>query len=115
MTIPANGWIAWSDPIGYIQRVENLTTGRKGDIMKTSQVFVLLGWLLASGVVSTSDVKAADLQYDSRARVVRTSCGWRHTCCPDRYSCSSLYGAYGPYGGAAYWSRYTYGGWGYIR
>jgi hypothetical protein len=88
---------------------------RVGDIMKTSQVFVLLGWLLASGVVS--DVKAADLQYDSRARVVTRSagCGWRYTCCPDRYSCSSLYGAYGPYGGAAYWSRYTYGGWAYIR
>jgi hypothetical protein len=33
--------------------------------------------------------------------------------CPDRYSCYSLYGAYGPYGGAAYWSRYSYGGWGY--
>lgn len=33
--------------------------------------------------------------------------------CPDRYSCSSLYGAYGPFGGASYWSRYTYDGWGY--
>jgi hypothetical protein len=114
MTIPANGWIVWRDPIGYTQRVENLAAV-KGHIMKTTQVFVLLGWLFASGVVSTSDVKAADLQYDGRARVVRTGCGWRHTCCPDRYSCSSLYGAYGPYGGAAYWSRYTYGGWGYIR
>ena len=31
--------------------------------------------------------------------------------CPDRYSCWSLYGAYGPYGGAAYWSRYSYEGW----
>jgi len=116
MTIPANGWIVWRDPIGYTQRVENLAAV-KGDIMKTTQIFVLLGWLLASGVVSTSDVKAADLQYDSGARVVTRSagCGWRHNCCPDRYSCSSLYGAYGPYGGAAYWSRYTYGGWGYIR
>jgi hypothetical protein len=33
--------------------------------------------------------------------------------CPDRFSCFSLYGAYGPYGGAAYWSRYAYGGYGY--
>lgn len=31
--------------------------------------------------------------------------------CPDPYSCSSLYGAYGPYGGAAYMTRYTYSGW----
>ena len=31
--------------------------------------------------------------------------------CPDPYSCSPLYGAYGPYGGAAYWTRYTYAGW----
>jgi hypothetical protein len=85
--------------------------------MKTTQVFIFLACLVASGVVSTSDLVAADVQYDSRARVVTRSagCGWRHTCCPDRYSCSSLYGAYGPYGGAAYWTRYTYGGWAYIR
>jgi hypothetical protein len=25
--------------------------------------------------------------------------------------CYSLYGRYGPYGGSAYWSRFTYGGW----
>jgi len=30
--------------------------------------------------------------------------------CPDG-TCYSLYGAYGPYGGPLYWSRYTYGGW----
>jgi hypothetical protein len=27
--------------------------------------------------------------------------------CPDRYSCYPLYGAYGPYGGVAYWTAYT--------
>jgi hypothetical protein len=32
--------------------------------------------------------------------------------CPDG-TCYSLYGAYGPYGGPLYWSRYTYGGWPY--
>ncbi len=31
--------------------------------------------------------------------------------CPDPYSCNSLYGAYGPYGGRAYWTRYVYSGW----
>jgi len=84
--------------------------------MKTTQVFIFLGWLLAGGVVSTSDVVAADAQYNSRAHVVTRSAVPRSaTRCPDRYSCSSLYGAYGPFGGGAYWTRYTYGGWGYVR
>ena len=34
----------------------------------------------------------------------------RYRGCPDRLSCYSLYGAYGPYGGAAYWSAYSPGG-----
>jgi hypothetical protein len=44
------------------------------------------------------------------------TCDWRRVCrvrCPDRYSCSSLYGAYGPYGGTRYWGAYTAAGWGY--
>jgi hypothetical protein len=39
-------------------------------------------------------------------------CHWRNVCwhgCTDRYSCSPLYGAYGPYGGPAYWGAYSYG------
>lgn len=85
--------------------------------MKAAQVFVFLGCVLACGVVSTSDVMAAELQTDSRVRAVARSSasGWRHNSCPDRWSCASLYGAYGPWGGAAYWTRYTYGGWAYIR
>jgi hypothetical protein len=85
--------------------------------MKTTQAIIFLGWLLAGGVVSASDVMAADVQYNGRARaVVRSAgCEYSKTCCPDRYSCSSLYGAYGPFGGAPYWTRYTYGGWGYFR
>jgi hypothetical protein len=43
----------------------------------------------------------------------RDRCGFP-VVCPDG-TCASLYGAYGPYGGALYWSRYTYGGWGYRR
>jgi len=31
----------------------------------------------------------------------------RHVGCPDGYSCYPLYGAYGPYGGRAYWSAYS--------
>jgi hypothetical protein len=32
---------------------------------------------------------------------------WR---CPERYTCYPLYGAYGPFGGVAYWDAYTAGG-----
>jgi hypothetical protein len=48
----------------------------------------------------------------------RYGCDWKYVCarrCPDRYSCFSLYGAYGPYGGGAYWGRYTWAGWGPYR
>ncbi len=80
--------------------------------MKAAQMFIFLGLLLASGLISTSDAAAGH-----RARVVTRSagCGWWHTCCPARYLCSSLYGGYGPYGGALFWSQYTYGGWAYVR
>jgi hypothetical protein len=43
-------------------------------------------------------------------------CVWHRSChalCPDGYSCYPLYGAYGPYGGVAYWDGYTGGGWEY--
>jgi hypothetical protein len=48
-------------------------------------------------------------------RCGRFGCEWHKVCprrCPERYLCHSLYGAYGPYGGVGYWSRYT-GGWPY--
>ena len=32
--------------------------------------------------------------------------------CPSG-TCYSLYGAYGPYGGTAFWGQYTYAGWGH--
>jgi hypothetical protein len=42
------------------------------------------------------------------------ACTSRQVCgpvCPDGYSCSPLYGAYGPYGGVSYWGGYTNLGW----
>lgn len=42
-----------------------------------------------------------------------TPCRNCRAICPDGYSCSPLYGAYGPYGGTAYWGGFTYTGWGY--
>jgi hypothetical protein len=35
--------------------------------------------------------------------------------CPDGYSCYPLYGAYGPYGGIAFWDAYTGSAFGYRR
>jgi hypothetical protein len=86
--------------------------------------------LLAAATVSLSvTARAADSETPriSRSRVAAAGpycqdlwrcgpggCNWYHVCtrpCPDRYSCSPLYGAYGPYGGVGYWGAYTDSGW----
>lgn len=62
--------------------------------------------------VSLSDVASADgMRVKQNARKVVAHTSVIRPACPDPYSCSSLYGAYGPYGGAAYLTRYTYSGW----
>jgi hypothetical protein len=38
-------------------------------------------------------------------------CGVPGGCSHSPTPCYSLYGRYEPYGGALYWSRFTYGGW----
>jgi hypothetical protein len=43
-----------------------------------------------------------------------SGCGLHSDCrrgCPDGISCFPLYGAYGPYGGLAYWGAYSYNAW----
>lgn len=58
--------------------------------------------------------QAADLKV-SKQHLVRSECG-PSGCrrsrivsgCPDTVSCYSIYGAYGPYGGAAYWGTYSF-------
>ena len=46
-------------------------------------------------------------------------CNWHPVCtrtCPDgSYTCTPLYGAYGPWGGENYWGGYTDSGWAYSR
>jgi hypothetical protein len=37
----------------------------------------------------------------------RRGCRTRFFRCPDRLSCSPIYGAYGPYGGVQYWSAFS--------
>jgi len=51
--------------------------------------------------------QAADLAI-ARRHVAHTHNWHRYARCPDRLSCYPLYGAYGPYGGAAYWGAYGY-------
>jgi hypothetical protein len=72
--------------------------------------------MAASGLLAISSANAADLAVEGRGpRVATSHCGRHWHCwvgCPDGYSCSPLYGAYGPYGGTAYWGAYTAVGWG---
>jgi len=116
------------------RRLTRLTTIRHGIFGASKMRKLSLTIAIAAAVVGLlafSDVaRAADVGVYSRGAPARVatgghcsrqwicgpeSCGWQKFCrlgCPDRYSCSSLYGAYGPYGGTGYWSRYTAGGWG---
>jgi hypothetical protein len=59
-----------------------------------------------SGAASADGMKAKH-----QARRVAADTSVIRSGCPDAYSCAPLYGAYGPYGGAAYMTRYTYSGW----
>lgn len=84
-----------------------------------------------AGAMTTIDAKAADTGISAGRRIAASNrycqdlwrcgpngCNWYHVCtrpCPDGYSCTPLYGAYGPYGGASYWGGYTDSGWAYYR
>jgi hypothetical protein len=59
----------------------------------------------------SGDASAEGVTVKHHARKVVPPTSVIRPACPDPYSCSSLYGAYGPYGGAAYLTRYTYSGW----
>jgi hypothetical protein len=89
-----------------------------GDTLVRKFTYVVAAALAAS-VCLLSDAFADGMavKHQSRKVVVDHSacrhngCVIRRPACPDPFSCSSLYGAYGPYGGGAYWSRFTYSGW----
>jgi hypothetical protein len=76
--------------------------------------------MMAIFAIISFDGLTQDASADGITVIRHSNCGHYRPCvvhrrigCPDRYSCYPLYGAYGPYGGAAYWSRYAYGGYGY--
>jgi hypothetical protein len=76
--------------------------------------------VISCGCVSQeASADEANVRHTKKVRPVTHArkCGPYDQCgfpvsCPSG-TCYSLYGAYGPYGGTAYWGRYTYAGWGY--
>jgi hypothetical protein len=95
--------------------------GESGDLMRKAILLAATFAIVACDGLSHG-VSADGIAVIRQSKKVHRSyhgstCGYDGRCvpvgCPDRYSCYSLYGAYGPYGGAAYWNRYTYEGWGY--
>jgi hypothetical protein len=82
-----------------------------GTVMKRLALFLIAGLFLVPA--PSTPVHAADMgvAYPERTRVVRHHYSRERVYlgCSDRYSCYPLYGAYGPYGGRAYWAAYS--GW----
>ena len=84
-------------------------------------ISVMTAISVMSGGCLSQDARAdeASVRYTKKVRPVTHArkCGPYDQCgfpvsCPTG-TCYSFYGRYAPYGGAVYWSRYTYGGWGY--
>jgi len=96
---------------------------------KTLSVALAAAIVALAGVTTVVSAKAADTgvstsrRYSSNLycqqiwRCGPNGCDWHRVCsrlCPDgSYTCTSLYGAYGPYGGVSYWGGYTDAGWAY--
>src|ERR1700736_2345106 len=94
-------------------------------ILTIALAAALFGGMSASGTARAADMGVYGGEAPGRVgvggRCARQwicgpeGCGWQRFCrvgCPDGYSCSPLYGPYGPYGGTAYWGAYTSVGWG---
>jgi hypothetical protein len=97
--------------------------------MSKRLVTLTVALVVSSGIGVGANAADVEMLRDGRTRIVTASpncqdvwrcgpagCNWRRVCtrpCPDHYSCYPLYGAYGPYGGVAYWGSYTDTGWGY--
>jgi len=95
---------------------------------KTLSMAVAAALVAFAGVITTLSAKAADISTDRHVaasnryclqfwRCGPSGCNWHPVCtrpCPDgTYTCSPLYGAYGPYGGVSFWGAYTDAGWAY--
>ena len=96
-----------------VQILNRANSTELGDNVKKSIVAIVLTAPFVASIPSVTLAADAGIPVVQRAarhyRVVE-ECGWRRcpTRCPDRYSCASLYGAYGPWGGQQYWAAYSY-------
>ena len=79
------------------------------NVLVTSTLLLGMAWIgstVAEGAELSGDYHKAQAGRARSPEVVAV------TGCPDRYSCSPLYGSYGmPYGSPGYWARYTMSGW----
>jgi hypothetical protein len=89
---------------------------REGTMRRAVCFMAAIVTLSSVALLFVGQAQAADLNVNKR-HVSRSDYGQsgRRTHrsayygCPDRVSCYPLYGAYGPYGGVAYWGAYSYG------
>ena len=82
-------------------------------------VMTAIAIISGGGLSQEARADGDNLRYTKKVRPATHArkCGPHDQCgfpvsCPSG-ACYSLYGAYQPYGGPVFWSRYTYGGWGY--
>jgi hypothetical protein len=93
--------------LGWLIGTEDMT---KRNGLHMTRTLLLLSGILVFLCVQYVPASAAELGLTSPRTAVRTYVKHerRYVGCP-AYYCAPLYGAYGPYGGQAYWSAYT--GW----
>ena len=63
--------------------------------------------LSAFALLTSSAVWAAELPLQGGVAQQRTVHHYRYRLGCSSYSCTNLYGAYGPWGGRAYWAEYS--------
>jgi hypothetical protein len=89
--------------------------------MRTLAVLMLTAITVATSGCFSQEVRADGVSVRHAKKVQPAvharRCGLYDRCgfpvvCPSQ-ACYSLYSAYGPYGGPAYWGQYTYSGWGH--
>jgi hypothetical protein len=93
---------------GWLPRIDSTLSEMDFDMTRT--LLLLLGILFFLPIPNAPAI-AADMGITT-PRTVHTYIKRErryYVGCPDGYSCYPLYGAYGPYGGKAYWAAYT--GW----
>jgi hypothetical protein len=95
------------------QILADLANFREGAFMRKIGVVALTALAAISWDCVSHDVFADGISVRLHAHKCGRydHCRFPVVCLASPGICSSLYGAYGPYGGTSYWGRYTYSGW----